>query len=127
MKLSLSFHGVTEPSRPGLRDLFRERARHIERRLASYQPDVIRIDGRVAKNPHHHLYRVCLRLKLPRAALVAATEGHDLRTVLFDAFNELERRTTRHVARLRCLPLWKIAQRRLPLGRFAPAAMALYG
>jgi ribosome-associated translation inhibitor RaiA len=101
MRVSLSFHGTSPVSRAGLRDRFHDRARLIERRLASFQPDALWIEGRIDKNPAHHLYRASVRLKVPGRVLAASAEDHDLSTVLVAVFDDLERRTEKYLGRLR--------------------------
>ena len=101
MRASLSFHGINQVSRPGLREAVRELAKPIERRLALLQPDAVRMEAHIDKNPAHHLYRVSARLKLPKRVLAASAEGHHLSAVLVAVFEDLERRTEKHLARLR--------------------------
>lgn len=117
MGVSLSFHGINEISRPGVRELFEQHAGRINRHLGSFNPDLVRMEGRIEKSPHHHLYRVSLRLKLPSGVLATAAEDHELRPVLRDAFAELERRAERHLARLQRAHLWKRVSRRIQLHR----------
>jgi ribosome-associated translation inhibitor RaiA len=111
MRVSLSFHGINETSRSGLRELFEERAACIDRHLSSFNPDLARMEARIEKSSHHHLYRVSLRLKLPTGVLACGAEEHELRPVLQQAFAELERRTERHLARLRRTHLWSRVSR----------------
>lgn len=101
MRVSLSFHGTSPVSRAGLRARFQDHARIIERRLASFQPDAVWVEGRIEKNPAHHLYRASVRLKVPGRVLAASAEHHDLSTVLFAVFEDLERRTEKYLGRLR--------------------------
>ena len=114
MKVSVSFRNITDVSRRGLRELFEEHARHIERRhLASFRADLMRIEGRIEKSPSHHFYRVGLRLKLPSRILATAAEDYNVVLVLKEAFDELDRRAEKHVARLQRAYLWKrVASRR---------------
>ena len=101
MRVSLSFHGTSPVSRAGLRDRFHDHARLIERRLASFQPDAVWMEGRIDKNPAHHLYRACVRLNVPGRVLAASAEDYDLSTVLVAVFEDLERRTEKCLGRLR--------------------------
>jgi len=113
VNISVSFYGITQESRPRLRALIEERAHRLERHyLTSFQPELVRVEGRVEKNPSHHLYRVALRLKLPSGVLVAAAENHGLQKALKEVFEELDRRTERHVARLQRAHLWRRVARR---------------
>lgn len=113
VKVSVSFHNITDVSKQGLRELCEEHARHIERRhLASFRADLVRIEGRIEKSPSHHLYRVGLRLKLPSRVLATAAEEHNVVLVLREAFDELDRLAEKHVARLRRAHLWKRVARR---------------
>ncbi len=121
MKTYLAFHNINEPSRPRLRELFDEHAAAIERRLVSFSPDLVRLEGRVEKNPNHHLYRVALRLKLPSAVLAVAEEAHDLLPALTEAFAELTRRTDKHQAQLERQHLWKRPSRRTQLQKILQA------
>lgn len=112
MRTHLSFHRIGEPSRPRLHQMFGERAAELEGRLKDFPPDLVHLEGRIEKNPNHELYRASLRLKLPSTVLAVAEEGHDLAAVMAEAFEELFRRTDKHLARLRREPLWKRPERR---------------
>ena len=101
MRVSVSFHGTSPVSRAGLRDRFHDHARLIERRFASFQPDAVWMEGRIDKNPAHHLYRASVRLKVPGRVLAASAEDHHLGTVLVAVFDDLERRTEKYLGRLR--------------------------
>jgi len=100
MRVSLSFHGTNQVSRVGLREVVRELAKPIERRLASLQPDAVRMKAHIDKNSAHHLFRISIRLKVPGRVLAASAEDHDLSAVLIAVFEDLERRTEKYVARL---------------------------
>ncbi len=116
MKSTLSFHDIDAVSRPRLREIFEHRAQQLEKqRLSSFQPDLVRLEGRLEKSPKHHLYRVALRLRLPSGVLTTMAESHDLVAGLKEAFDELDRRGERHVARLQRAHLWKRAARRMKL------------
>lgn len=116
MKVSVSFHGISQESRPRLHALIEERAHRLEHHfLSSFQPDLVRLESRIEKNAAHHLYRVALRLKLPRAVLATAAENFGLQSALKEAFDELDRRSERHVSRLQREHLWKRTARRLRL------------
>ena len=118
MKITVSFHGVEHVSRTRLRELFEARAHHLElHRLSTLQPDLIRLEGRIEKNPSRHLYRMALRLKLPSAVLTTRAEHHELPSVFSETFHELERRTDKHLARLQRSHLWKSTARRRQLER----------
>lgn len=112
MRTHLSFHRIGEPSRPRLQQMFGERAAELEGRLKDFPPDLVHLEGRIEKNPNHQLYRASLRLKLPSTVLAVAEEGRDLAAVMAEAFEELFRRTDKHLARLRREPLWKRPERR---------------
>ena len=101
MKVALSVHGTNPGSRARLREIVHELARPIERRLGSLQPDTPRIQAHINKNPAHRLYRVSVRLKVPRRVLAASAEDHDLSAVLLAVFEDLERRTEKYLARSR--------------------------
>jgi RNA polymerase sigma factor (sigma-70 family) len=92
--------------------MFGERAAELEGRLKDFPPDLVHLEGRIEKNPNHQLYRASLRLKLPSTVLAVAEEGRDLAAVMAEAFEELFRRTDKHLARLRREPLWKRPERR---------------
>ncbi|WP_333842869.1 sigma-70 family RNA polymerase sigma factor [Pelomicrobium sp.] len=112
MKTHLSYHHLGEPSRPRLQQMFSEQAAEVERRLKDFSPDLVHLEGRIEKNPNHALYRAGLRLKLPSTVLSVVEEGRDLPAVLAEAFEELLRRTDKHLARLRREALWKRSERR---------------
>jgi ribosome-associated translation inhibitor RaiA len=101
MRMSLSFHGTNQVSRAGLREIVRQLAKPIERRLASLPPDAVLMQAHIDKNPAHHLFRVSLRLKVPGRVLAATLEDHDLSAVLIGVFEDLERRTGKYLARSR--------------------------
>jgi len=102
MNVTVSFHGISHrSSEQRLREVLAAQARRIERRLGSFNPDLVRFEGHIEKNPNHHLYGVSLRLKLPTEVLATAAEGHDLKAVITEALDDLERRLDKHLARLR--------------------------
>jgi RNA polymerase sigma factor (sigma-70 family) len=112
MRTYLSFYRIGEPGRPRLHQMFGERAAELKRRLKDFPPELVQLEGRIEKNPNHALYRASLRLKLPSTVLAVAEEGHDLTAIMAEAFEDLFRRTDKHLARLRREPLWKRSERR---------------
>jgi ribosome-associated translation inhibitor RaiA len=99
MSVSLSLHGIDRAAEPRLREIFNAHARRLHRRLEG-MPDLVRLVGRIETDPARKTCGVTLRLELPGGLLVAADEGPDLKVVLA-AFEELERRLDRHLARSR--------------------------
>ncbi len=75
----------------------------------------MRLEGHVEKIRNRRLYRVSLRLKLPSGVLAVGEEDHDLRAILSKAFDELERRTEKHMARLRGQHTWRRVAERLAM------------
>ncbi len=69
--------------------------------LLRFSPDAVWMEGRIEKNPAHHLYRASVRLKVPGSRTAASAEDHDLSTVLVAVFEDLERRTEKYLGRLR--------------------------
>jgi RNA polymerase sigma factor (sigma-70 family) len=107
-------HHITEPTWSRLRETFNAQA--LEPRLGGLPADLVHIEGRIEKNPNHHLFRTSLRLKLPSHVLATVEEGHDLlATTIEETFDELERRLDKLLARVRNEPLWKRPSRRARL------------
>jgi ribosome-associated translation inhibitor RaiA len=109
--MQLSFTGITRSSRRGLRETFDARTQRILRRLGTFQPGLVQVEGHIEKNPHHRLYRVSLRLRVPGDVIAVAEEGYNLRAVLTEALDELERRAEKHLAQLRGEHTWRRAPR----------------
>lgn len=126
MRQHISFHNITEDSRPGLRQRFSRLTEKLGPLLERFQPDLVHLEGRIEKNPNHQLYRCSLRLKLGNGVLATSEEGHDLPAVMDEVFEELRRRLKKFNDRLRHAHLWKRPQRRGRLAewlRTAPAGV----
>lgn len=99
MTVSLFLHGIDPSGQTRLREIFNTHARRIRRRMEGYTPDFARLQGRIEKHADpQRAYRVSLSLKLPTGMLAADREGSDLKALL-SAFDELEKRLHRHLAR----------------------------
>jgi ribosome-associated translation inhibitor RaiA len=101
MRVSRSFHRTSPKTRAGLRDRFHDHVRLIERRLASFPPDAVWMEGRIDKNPGHHFYRGCVHFEVPGRVLAASAADHDLSATLVAVLEHLERRTEKYLGRLR--------------------------
>jgi hypothetical protein len=100
MTVSLSFAGVEPARQLKLREVFHAHARRLTRRLDSDAPDLMRLEGRIEKEPGGNGLRVNLYFKFARGVFVVTREGPDAATLL-QAFDELERRLSVRLARSR--------------------------
>jgi len=119
MKGHVTYKNISPASHERIEQLIdRMTEKHLERHLSHMQPDMVQLFAIVEKNRHHHdLYRVALRLHVPRTVLVAREDGHDLEVILREAFEELERQVERYLARLRRDDAWRRKERRAELRR----------
>ncbi len=123
MKGHVTYKNISPASHERIEQLIDQLTeKHLERHLAHMQPDMAQLFAIVEKNRHHHdLYRVALRLHLPRTVLVAREDGHELEAILREAFDDLERQVERHLARLRRDDAWRRRERRIELRRLKAA------
>ena len=102
MHFQIRFRNVPEESRERIRESIRQAAdKELEPRLSSFRDDLVRLHASVERNSHHeHLYRVALRLELPRKVLIAREQDYDLLQALSRSVGELGRRLERYLHRL---------------------------
>ena len=99
MSVTLAFHGIAQAAQPRLTEVFNTHVRRVRARLeALTTPEFLQLEGQIEQVPNQQLLRVSLRLKLPGGLITSSREGEGLKALLI-AFDELERKLDKHLAR----------------------------
>jgi RNA polymerase sigma factor (sigma-70 family) len=105
-----------------LRTLIDESVAHLDRRAAGLRSDALFLRIVVGRNDVRSLYRVSLKLDIPRRVLVVDEEQHDRDLAVRSAFSELARRLIR--ARQKTRPQDSRHAVRAPAGARAQAEVS---
>lgn len=119
MRFHVRFKNVSEESHDRIEQDIRKAAeRELGARLKTFREDLVRLYATVERSNHHeHLYRIGLRLELPRKVLVAREQDYDLELAISAAVTDLGRQLERYLHRLRGEDLWRRNGRRQALRR----------
>ncbi|RMG52768.1 MAG: hypothetical protein D6717_11625 [Gammaproteobacteria bacterium] len=119
MHFHARFKNIPEESHARIEQLVRMGfEKHVAPRLRDFRDDLARLYASIERNRHHeNLYRVKLRLELPRKVLVAREDEYGLEPAIDAALEELLRQVDRHIHRLRQDDQWRRKGRRRELRR----------
>lgn len=123
MDLEITYRDIPESDRLGLAEEFRHLAeRHLDRHVAHFAPDLLRLRIVVEESKHHSNIRtVRLRLTVPGGQLTSEKTADSFQAAAKDAFGELERQLIERLERMRGEDEWKRVQRREQLRRLRAA------
>lgn len=122
MNVMTAFRNLDSHGRHRAPEVVRAEAALLEKRLARFRPDLVRLEASVSQTRGKKRLRADLRLALPSGVLAAREEGFEAEPVLRRAFAALGRRLDRHLSRLKREPEWKRPARRARIGRLLPPA-----
>ncbi|RKF13538.1 flagellar biosynthesis protein FliA [Roseovarius spongiae] len=122
MNVMTAFRNLDSHGRHRAPEVIRHEAALLEKRLARFRPDLVRLEVAVAQTRGKKRIRADLRLGLPSGVIAAKREGFETEPVLREAFAALGRRLDRHLARLQRTPEWKRPARRARIGQLLPPA-----
>lgn len=122
MKVATAFRNSDSHARRRDLEVIRHEAALLEKRLARFRPDLVRIEVTVSRMRGKKRIQADLRLGLPSGVIAARGEGFENGPVLRKAFAALGRRLDRHSTRLQRTPEWKRPARRARIGRLLPPA-----
>ena len=119
MHFHARFKNIPEESHARIEQMLRMGfEKQVAPRLKDFRDDLVRLYASLERNRHHeNLYRVKLRLELPRKVLVAREDEYGLEAAIDAAMAELQRQVDRHIHRLRQDDQWRRKGRRRELRR----------
>ncbi len=123
MDLQITYRNVSQSARKELAEQFHELARkHLDRHVAHFAPDLIRLRVVAEENKHHSNIRtVGLHLTVSGEQLISEKTAESLLVVAKDAFADLERQLIEHLQRMRGEDEWSRVRRREQLRRLRAA------
>ena len=122
MNVTTAFRNLDSHGRHRGPEVIRHEAALLEKRLARFRPDLVRLEVTVSQTRGKTRIRADLRLALPSGVLAARHEGFEIEPVLRKPFAALTRRLDRHLSKLRREPEWKRPARRARIGGLLPPA-----
>ncbi|KAA8605376.1 flagellar biosynthesis protein FliA [Salipiger aestuarii] len=122
MNVTTAFRNLDSHGQHRGPEVIRHEAAALEKRLARFRPDLVRLEATVSQARGKKRIQADLRLGLPSGVIAARSEGFETEPVLRKAFAALGRRLDRHLARLHRTTEWKRPTRRARIGRLLPSA-----
>jgi ribosome-associated translation inhibitor RaiA len=100
------------PADDKLRKLIERLTRNLQKKLARLAGDETFLRVMVEENAVRRLYRVSIKLELPKKTLASQEERHDADETIRDAFTEIDRQIEAYKATARGEHEWKRHARR---------------